>query len=112
MDVFAISTSGMQAAVASLDVAASNVANSQDNLAPGGGGQGTPVTAAQPHASQQLVQFPLADGGVGFQTVPAGGDDLGLDMVTQMMAVEQFKANVAVFQTGEEAMKSLLSLKA
>jgi flagellar basal body rod protein FlgC len=110
MELFAISTSGMQAAVARLDVAASNIASSvEDNLMPDGG---SPITQARPYAPQQLVQFSLAGGGVGFQAAPTAGGDLALDLVTQMLALEQFKANAEVFQTGEEAMKSLLSLKA
>jgi len=110
MDVFAIATSGMQAAVAKLDVAASNIANSGDDA---------PMSATQPAASaakpfqpQQASLFSLADGGVGVQTAPAPGDDMGLDLVTQMMAIDQFKASANVFQTGEDAMKALLSIKA
>ena len=111
MDLFAIAESGMQAAVARLDVSASNIAT---------GAEETPVSAtnqalaspAQPAQSSQLIQFSLADGGVGVQTLSGGSEDLGLDLVTQMMALAQFKANAQVFQTGEEAMRSLLSLKA
>ena len=113
MDVFAIATSGMQAAVARLDVSASNIVNSPlESAMSADGGHTAPITAAAPYVPQQVVQFPLADGGVGVQTQAQSGDDLGLDLVTQMMALEQFKANASVFQTGEDAMKSLLSLKA
>jgi hypothetical protein len=109
MNVFAIATSGMQAAVAGLEVSADNIAGSAEDspMIPDGGS-----TVAPPHAAHQLVQFSLADGGVGVQVAPASGDDLGLDLVTQMMALDQFKANAQVFQTGEEAMKTLLNLKA
>ena len=113
MGVLAIATSGMQAAVARLDVSASNIANSPlESAMPADGGHTAPIAPAQPYAPQQVVQFPLADGGVGVQVQSQSGDDLGLDLVTQMMALAQFKANAEVFQTGEEAMKSLLSLKA
>jgi flagellar basal body rod protein FlgC len=109
MDLFAIAASGMQAAVARLDVSASNIAAGAEDTAVSASTNGKP---AQPAQSQQLIQFPLPDGGVGVQTAPGGSDDLGLDLVTQMMALDQFKANAEVFQTGEEAMKSLLSIKA
>jgi flagellar hook protein FlgE len=108
MDLFAIATSGMQAAVASLDVSASNIAQDAQEATVGASSK----AAAKPAQSTQLLQFSLADGGVGFQTAQGGGNDLGLDLVTQMMALDQFKANAQVFQTGEDAMRTLLNLKA
>jgi flagellar basal body rod protein FlgC len=107
MDLFAIATSGMQAAAARLDVSASNIARDTEETPVSSNG-----TAAQPAQSTQLLQFSLVDGGVGVQAVQGGSADLGLDLVTQMMALDQFKANAQVFQTGEDAMRSLLSIKA
>jgi flagellar basal body rod protein FlgC len=111
MDVLAIAASGMQAAVARLEVSASNIAASGEETAMITNGQ-SGASAPAPIPMQQLVQFSLPDGGVGVQVGQASGEDLGLDLVTQMMALDQFKANAQVFQTGEEAMKTLLNLKA
>ncbi len=112
MNLFAIATSGRQAATARLNVSASNAADIDPSSDSGFGGQASPVPPARPSQPQQLVQFSFADGGVGVQVRPTSVDDLGLDLVSQMQALDQFKANVKVFETGDQAMRSLLDLKA
>ena len=112
MNLFGIATSGMQAATARLNVAASNIANADLSSPTGFDNQGPAAAPAKPFQPKQLVQFSFPDGGVGFQVRPTAVDDLGMELVNQIQALDQFKANVKVFETGDQAMKSLLDLKA
>jgi flagellar hook protein FlgE len=109
MELFAIAASGMQAATASLDVAAENIAAAglQDF---GEDGQGAP--AATPHQPSQAVQFSLAGGGVGVTVAPQTTADIGVSLIGLTLALDQFKANVKVFEAGDKAFKTLLDLKA
>jgi flagellar basal body rod protein FlgC len=109
MDIFAIAASGMQAATASLNVAAENIvaAGLQDS-----GGEGQDAPGATPHQPSRAVQFSLAGGGVGVTVAPQTTEDLGMSLIGLTLALDQFKANVKVFETGDRAMKTLLDLKA
>jgi flagellar basal body rod protein FlgC len=111
MDLFGIAQSGMAAAEARLNVSAENIV--ADDPMAGIDPSGQDGAAASPHQPLQLVQFSLAGGGVGTQVEPgAGGVDLGMEMVGQMLALDQFKASVRIFEAGDQAMKTLLDLKA
>ena len=135
MDVMSIAASGMAAAMARLNVSAANTTNagSQGPLDPGS--PVAPVAPVSPYQAQQLLQTSRKDGGVatevrkdsrkaqpaynpaslfansqGLVAMPAV--DLGLELVNQTLAMDQFKANVRVFEAGDKAMKSLLDIKA
>jgi flagellar hook protein FlgE len=113
MDLTGIAASGMQAAEARLNVAAENIAGSDlqaqadpNSQAPASDSQAKPLQALQ------LVQFSQADGGVGVQVLGQGAEDLPLSMIGLTLALNQFKANVKVFETADQETKTLLDLKA
>lgn len=135
MDVMAIAASGMAAAAARLNVSAANTTNAQSEGPLDPAGPAAAVAPVSPYQPQQLLQTPRKDGGVDTQVrreakraqpaynptspyadvnglvgVPAV--DLGLELVNQIMAIDQFKANVRVFEAGEKAAKTLLDIKA
>ncbi len=137
MSVLSISLSGMDAAVAKLNVSASNVANSRSSGALADAPRST-TAAPTPYQPLQLVQFSIAgsQGGGVATTVQAQPNavetaydpsasyadaqglvaspniDPAVEMVNQMQALQQFKANLKVFQAGEEMMTAALNLKA
>ncbi|MBU6258339.1 MAG: flagellar basal body rod protein [Burkholderiales bacterium] len=90
----AISLSGMQAAQARLATAANNVANLS--------------TAGFRRA--QVTQGTAADGGVTTTLSPATptGAAPAADLVDQLVAKNQFLANLAVFKTGDQMTGALL----
>jgi flagellar basal body rod protein FlgC len=97
MDIFGIASSGMAAATARLNLAASHIASA------GAQGPIDPVgPVAPPAKSSNLVQF----------GPPQDSVDLGLEMVNLTTALDQFKANVRVFEAGDKAMKAVLNIKA
>lgn len=109
MNVLSIAASGMSAAADQLSVAAQNTAADWGPSAATGG----PGPAPAPPPALGLVQFALPGGGVGTQEVQSQGpDDPVTDIVGQMQALQAFKANVRVFQAGEQMLNSALDLKA
>ena len=137
MSVLSVSLSGMAAATARLNVSAQNVANSLTS----GALPDAPAFKAgapTPYQPQQLVQFSLgADQGGGVTTrvetqpgaVETGYDptasyanaqgmvampnvDPAVELVNQMQALQQFKANLKVFETSNDMLKAALNLKA
>lgn len=93
----AISLSGMNAAQTALGVSAHNVAN---------------LSTTGFHR-QQLTQSAAAGGGV---TTSLGealqpGSDVAGDLVNQLVAKNQFLANLAVFKTGDRMMGTLLDVR-
>ncbi len=93
----AISLWGMTAAQAALGAAAHNVANAQ--------------TAG--FHRQQVLQTPVASGGVATTVAPAAeeGSSLETDMVGLLQSKNAFLANLAVFKADDQMMGSLLDLK-
>ena len=89
-----IALAGMNAAMAQLDTAASNVANAQ--------------TAG--YRRREVQQSPQAEGGVATQVVRSAqtGASLETDMVAQLQAKNAFLANLAVFKTGNAMAAALL----
>ena len=135
MDVTSIAASGMAAAVARLNVSAANTSGAQSEGPLDPASQVAQTAPVSPYQPQQLIQTARKDGGVDTETrkdsrkaqpaynpsspfadasglvgIPAV--DLGLEMVNQIMAIDQFKANVRVFEAGDQATKSLLDIKA
>ncbi len=137
MSVLSVSLSGMAAATARLNVSAQNVANSLTS----GALPDAPAFKAgapTPYQPQQLVQFSLGaqqGGGVttriqaqpdGVQTgydpgasyanaqgmVAMPNVDLGVETVNQIQALQQFKANLKVFEAGDDMLKTALNLRA
>ncbi|MCA0243327.1 MAG: flagellar basal body protein [Proteobacteria bacterium] len=90
----AISLSGMSAAQTALETSAHNVAN----------------LAMDGFRRRQVTQSTAADGGVTTSLTQATqpGDDLAGDLVGQLVAKNQFLANLAVFKTGDQMMGTLL----
>jgi len=93
-----ISTSGLQAAQARLNVAAGNIANTNT---PG-------------YQRREVVQEAKPGGGVAasVRTAPAAGADLAADVVGQLQAKNAFLANLAVFKTADRMAGALLNEKA
>ena len=91
----AISLSGMQAAQVVLGASAHNIAN----LATAG------------FRREQVTQQTAPDGGVTTSLQQAGqaGPSLEDDVVSQLIAKNQFLANLAVFKTSDQMMGSLLN---
>ncbi len=135
MDVTQIAASGMAAAVAQLNASAQNVANAQDQGPLDPASPAAPVAPVSPYQAQQVLQTARKDGGVDTQLARDGKKaqpaynpsspfadgaglvglpdiDLGLELVNQISAINQFKANVKVFEAGDEATKTLLDIKA
>jgi len=92
----AISLSGMNAAQTALGVSAHNLANLS-------------TTGFQ---RQQLTQSAAAGSGVTMRLgqAPQEGNDVASDVVGQLIAKNQFLANLAVFKTGDQMMGSLLDV--
>jgi flagellar hook-associated protein FlgK len=92
--ISAISSSGMSAAQAALDAAAHNIAN----LSTAG------------FRRQEVTQTPLAGGGVAatVSTAARAGDAPENDLVAQLVASNQFLANLAVFKTSDRMTGALL----
>ncbi len=92
--VSAISLSGMNAAQAALGASAHNIANLS-------------TTAFR---REQVLQGAAAAGGVttSLKQAPQEGHALESDMVGQLVAKNQFLANLAVFKAGDQMMGSLL----
>lgn len=90
----AISLSGMQAAQTALGASAHNIAN----LSTAG------------FRREHVTQSSAPDGGVTTSTHPASqaGPAPEADVVAQLIAKNQFLANLAVFKTGDRMMGSLL----
>ncbi len=133
MNILGAALSGMAAAEARLNVSASNVANAQSTGAlpqPAGAS-----SAPQPYRPLVLIQFGLADGGVATETRPspdgviatydpeapfadakglvaAPDVDMAAEAVSQIQALQQFKANLRIIETEDQMLKASLSLKA
>jgi hypothetical protein len=92
--VSAISLSGMNAAQTALGASAHNIAN---------------LTTAG-FQRQQVVQSNVAGGGVSTSLTNAtqAGNAMADDMVGQLVAKNQFLANLAVFKTSDQMMGALL----
>ncbi|MFT3821775.1 MAG: flagellar basal body protein [Rubrivivax sp.] len=92
----AISLSGMNAAQTALGVSAHNLAN----LSTAG------------FRRQHVTQGAAADGSVttSLSEAPQEGNDLTGDLVGQLVAKNQFLANLAVFKAGDQMMGSLLDV--
>jgi flagellar basal-body rod protein FlgC len=124
-DVFGIARSGITTAIAQLDVAANNLANSQTN-------RRTSETAFRP---QQVVTTSLPGGGVAIAGLMQGGSDQGVvfadpvsaladakgnvrgpevDMATEMvqLMIAKFgvESNSAVLRSGADAYQSIMDL--
>ncbi len=113
MDLFAIAASGMAAATARLNVAASNTLGADQGTDTPPPAQTQPPAASPAYQQQQLVQFSVEGGGVGTQVQSSpSGDDPDLDLMDQTLSLIQFKANMKVFEAGDQAQKSLLNIKA
>ncbi len=141
MSVLSVSLSGIQAAVAKLNVSAENVANSQTTGAlPDAPPSATSSTPGAPTVYQpkELASFSVAGslgGGVTTTVRPSLNKpeyayapsasyanaqglvaspnvDPAVEAVNQIESLQQFKANLKVFQTGEEMMAIALNLKA
>src|SRR5262249_18564814 len=132
--VLSIALSGLNAASKRLEVSASNVANaSSGGPLPAGSGE---IKASFPPAyvGQRVDQVEVAGGGTSANvgpespgtvsvydpTAPYANDkglvaapnvDLANEAVQQILARENFAANVAVIRTYERMMKSLLDIK-
>jgi flagellar hook protein FlgE len=98
MNTIAIALSGMHAASLRLDTAAGNVANSQT---PG-------------HRRQTTLQQASPGGGVTATVTRSDteGASLAEDLVTQIDASYQYKANLRLLQTQDRMLGVLLDLKA
>lgn len=92
----AISLSGMNAAQTALGASAHNLAN----------------LSTTGFRRQQITQSAAADGGVTTSLRQASheGNDLAGDLVGQLVAKNQFLANLAVFKAGDQMMGSLLDV--
>jgi flagellar hook protein FlgE len=90
----AISLSGMNAAQTALDASAHNIAN----LSTAG------------FRRQQVVHAAAADGGVttSLSQAPQQGNAIETDVVGQLVAKNQFLANLAVFRTSDQMLGALL----
>lgn len=107
MNLFSIAQSGLDAASAQLNVAAQNVAaGSLQEPQPGEAG------APAPTPSLSLVQFALPGGGVGTDVQQGGPDDPVADVLNEMQAFQAFKANLRIFQAGEETFDATLKMTA
>lgn len=96
--ISSIAVSGVQAASTRLDTAAHNVANAQ-----------TPEFKRQVvHLQSQETAGVVASVGKAQEI----GPDLAADLVEQMSASYQYKANLRTIQTQEQMVGSLLDLKA
>jgi flagellar hook protein FlgE len=93
-----IALSGLNAAQQKLGASAHNIANAQT---PG-------------FRRQQVVQQAEAQGGVRTQlaTAPVEGDALADDLVAQMSAALEFKANLRVLKTHDRLLGTLLDEEA
>ena len=98
MNTIATALSGMNAASLRLATSANNVANS---LTPG-------------YKRQATVQQAVPGGGVAATVTQADaeGESLAEDLVTQIDASYQFKANLKVLQTQDRLLGTLLDLRA
>lgn len=107
MDAMSIAASGMVAATARLNAGAHNIAN----------------LGADDHVPVEAVQTSLATGGVSVDihrpaalfAAPAGmslDTNLAGQLADQMQALAAFKANLAVIQSAEEMMVSVLDATA
>lgn len=108
MDAIGIAQSGLKAASERLHVSAVNIANANT---PG-------------YTPGQAVQTSVAAGGVktalhqpaALFPAPDGQEDLGMDLISQlaehMQALTAFKANMAMIQSAEEMMVSVLDATA
>ena len=103
MSAITTAVSGLNAAVAKLNVSASTIANTSDEVA---GDEATGAGAASSAASAPAIAPAPA------QLLAGGGGDLGTALLGQMDALTQFKANLSVLKTSDEMTKSLLDLKA
>lgn len=94
----AISHSGMKAAQTALGASAHNIAN----LSTAG------------FRREHVTQSTAAAGGVttSLQQASQAGHELEADVVDQLLAKNQFLANLAVFKTGDQMMGSLLDATA
>lgn len=120
-----ITLSGLQAAERRVVNSANNIANQNSTFSMKDG-----VTVAQPFAPQRVVQKSLAEGGVSTDYQPitpafvpvydpenAAADANGIvqtpnvneevEVVDSILAANEFKANLRVFKTTEDMMKSL-----
>lgn len=90
----AVSLSGMKAAQTSLDASAHNLANLQ----------------TEGFRRQRVMQSTQADGGLttSLSRSSEAGNAIETDLVGQLVAKNQFLANLAVFKTGDQMMGSLL----
>ncbi len=98
MSTITTALSGLNAASLRLDTHANNIANS---LTPG-------------YQRQTVVQQALPGGGVAASVAraEAPGESLANDLVGQISASYDYKANLKVVKTQDELMGSLLDLKA
>ncbi len=103
MNAITTAVSGLNAAVAQLNVSASNIAGASDS---GLDGSSTDAVSAGTTASAPPITPAPAQLSTGI------GGDLGSALVSQMDALTQFKANLSVLKTSDEMTKSLLDLKA
>jgi flagellar basal body rod protein FlgC len=130
LSIIGIASSGLQAAGLRLSAAASNTANANSTEpAPDGSG------ARLPYTPIQVVQTAGASGGVraelrrapvgglltyqpavagapAIDTFAAPGVDLATQAVEQMIALNAFKANLAVIRTAEDMTKAVIDTKA
>ena len=92
--ISAISLSGMNAAQTALDASAHNIAN----LSTAG------------FRREQVAQFSTGNGGVASSLTTAAqeGSAIETDLVGQLVAKNQFLANLAVFKTSDQMMGALL----
>ncbi len=103
MNLFAIAETGMNAAAGRLTAAAWRISGMA-----AGAGDGTSVASGAP-AAPPLAPSSLTGGAVDAQLQ---GGDPALAMVDLLQAKLAFKANLRVFQAGEQTMDTVLSLKA
>jgi flagellar basal-body rod protein FlgC len=130
MSIIGIAASGLEAATFRLSAAASNTANA-DSAEPAPDGSGAQI----PYTPIQVVQTAVATGGVraelrqapvgglltyqpalmgapAVDTFAAPGVDLAMQAVEQMIALNAFKANLAVIRTAEEMSRTAIDTTA
>ena len=96
--ISSIASSGMNAALATLNSSAHNVANMNTNG----------------FHRQEVIQSAQAGGGVSTALTKSSavGSSLETDMVTQLQAKNSFLANLAVFKASDKMAGALLNMKA
>jgi len=129
MSAITISLSGLLSAKAQLMASASNVANARTQGALDGGlpkpyrpivviqtpqpppSAGVVITYARSPAPPPVSYQPASPMADGRGMVAGSGVDLAQEAVNQALAMESFRANLAVLRTAQEMDKTLLNLK-